>query len=57
MRRRDMSYDNGGNCGTPKPDALQARCGFGPRLVLNMVSMGFDNRASRLRHRSSHLMW
>jgi phospholipase C len=27
-----------GNCGTPKADALQARCGFGPRLVLNMVS-------------------
>ena len=27
-----------GNCGSPKPDALQARCGFGPRLVLNMVS-------------------
>jgi len=27
-----------GNCGTPKADALQARCGFGPRLVLNLVS-------------------
>jgi phospholipase C len=22
----------------PKPDAIQGRCGFGPRLVLNMVS-------------------
>jgi phospholipase C len=29
---------NGGNCGSPKPDAIQGRCGFGPRLVLNMVS-------------------
>ena len=29
---------NGGNCGTPKPDAINARCGFGPRLVLNMIS-------------------
>jgi phospholipase C len=29
---------NGGNCGTPKADALQGRCGLGPRLVLNMVS-------------------
>jgi len=33
-----VSSDNGGNCGSPKPGALQARCGFGPRLVLNMVS-------------------
>lgn len=29
---------NGGSCGTPKADALQARCGFGPRLPLNAVS-------------------
>jgi phospholipase C len=29
---------NGGNCGTPKPDAIQARCGFGPRLALIAVS-------------------
>ena len=29
---------NGGNCGTPRADALQGRCGLGPRLVLNMVS-------------------
>jgi len=28
----------GGNCGTPQADALQGRCGLGPRLVLNMVS-------------------
>ncbi|HXI48499.1 MAG TPA: alkaline phosphatase family protein, partial [Steroidobacteraceae bacterium] len=27
-----------GNCGTPKSDAIQGRCGFGPRLVLNVVS-------------------
>ncbi|MBS0421607.1 MAG: alkaline phosphatase family protein [Proteobacteria bacterium] len=33
-----VSSANGGNCGTPKSDALQGRCGFGPRLVLNMVS-------------------
>ena len=33
-----VSDANGGNCGSPKPDAIQARCGFGPRLVLNMVS-------------------
>jgi phospholipase C len=33
-----VSADNGGNCGTPQADAIQARCGFGPRLVLNMVS-------------------
>ena len=33
-----VSAANGGNCGSPKPDALQGRCGFGPRLVLNMVS-------------------
>ncbi|HEV2547081.1 MAG TPA: alkaline phosphatase family protein [Stellaceae bacterium] len=33
-----VSPANGGNCGTPKADALQARCGFGPRLVLNMLS-------------------
>jgi hypothetical protein len=25
-------------CGTPKADAIQGRCGFGPRLVLNLVS-------------------
>jgi phospholipase C len=34
----DTSGVTGGNCGTPKADALQGRCGFGPRLVLNMVS-------------------
>jgi phospholipase C len=33
-----VSAANGGNCGTPKSDAIQGRCGFGPRLVLNMVS-------------------
>ncbi len=33
-----VSAANGGNCGSPKPDAIQGRCGFGPRLVLNMVS-------------------
>jgi len=33
-----VSAANGGNCGSPKADALQARCGFGPRLVLSMVS-------------------
>jgi phospholipase C len=33
-----VSSGNGGNCGTPKADAIPARCGFGPRLVLNMVS-------------------
>jgi len=33
-----VSPANGGNCGSPKADAIQARCGFGPRLVLNMVS-------------------
>jgi phospholipase C len=33
-----VSDANGGNCGSPKSDAIQARCGFGPRLVLNMVS-------------------
>jgi phospholipase C len=33
-----VSPTNGGNCGTPKGDAIQARCGLGPRLVLNMVS-------------------
>jgi phospholipase C len=33
-----VSPANGGNCGTPKADAIPARCGFGPRLVLNMVS-------------------
>ena len=33
-----VSPANGGNCGTPQPDALLARCGFGPRLVLNMLS-------------------
>jgi phospholipase C len=27
-----------GTCGSPKADALQGRCGLGPRLVLNMVS-------------------
>jgi phospholipase C len=29
---------NGGNCGTPKADAFPARCGFGPRLPLVVVS-------------------
>jgi phospholipase C len=29
---------NGGNCGTPKADALQGRCGLGPRLPLNVIS-------------------
>ena len=33
-----ISSENGGSCGTPKSDAIQGRCGFGPRLVLNMVS-------------------
>jgi phospholipase C len=33
-----VSPANGGNCGSPKADALQGRCGFGPRLVLNLVS-------------------
>ncbi|MDP9008225.1 MAG: alkaline phosphatase family protein [Pseudomonadota bacterium] len=33
-----VSAANGGNCGTPKADAIQGRCGFGPRLVLNLVS-------------------
>ncbi len=33
-----VSPANGGNCGTPRAGAIQARCGFGPRLVLNMVS-------------------
>jgi phospholipase C len=33
-----VSAANGGNCGSPKADAIQARCGFGPRLVLNMAS-------------------
>jgi phospholipase C len=33
-----VSPANGGSCGTPKADALQGRCGFGPRLVLNLVS-------------------
>ena len=33
-----ISEANGGNCGTPKKDAIQGRCGFGPRLVLNVVS-------------------
>jgi phospholipase C len=33
-----ISAANGGTCGTPKSDAIQGRCGFGPRLVLNMVS-------------------
>src|SRR5882724_9151812 len=33
-----VSAANGGNCGSPKADAIQARCGFGPRLVLNLVS-------------------
>ena len=35
---RAVSAANGGNCGSPKADAIQARCGFGPRLVLNLVS-------------------
>ena len=29
---------DGGNCGSPKADAIQGRCGFGPRLVLSVVS-------------------
>jgi phospholipase C len=33
-----VSAANGGNCGSPKADAIQGRCGFGPRLVLNLVS-------------------
>ena len=33
-----VSSANGGNCGSPKPDAIQGRCGLGPRLVLNVVS-------------------
>ena len=33
-----VSAANGGNCGSPKPDAVQGRCGFGPRLILNVVS-------------------
>jgi len=33
-----VSLASGGNCGTPKADALQARCGFGPRLPLNLIS-------------------
>jgi phospholipase C len=33
-----VSSANGGNCGSPKSDAIQGRCGFGPRLVLSMVS-------------------
>jgi phospholipase C len=33
-----VSSANGGNCGTPKPDALQGRCSFGPRLALSVVS-------------------
>jgi phospholipase C len=33
-----LSPANGGNCGTPKADALQARCRFGPRLPLNIIS-------------------
>jgi phospholipase C len=33
-----LSPANGGNCGTPKSDALQARCRFGPRLPLNIIS-------------------
>jgi phospholipase C len=33
-----LSPANGGNCGTPKSDALQARCRFGPRLPLNILS-------------------
>jgi phospholipase C len=33
-----LSPLNGGNCGTPKAGAIQGRCGFGPRLVLNMMS-------------------
>jgi phospholipase C len=33
-----QSPANGGNCGTPKAGAIQGRCGFGPRLVLSMVS-------------------
>jgi phospholipase C len=33
-----LSPANGGNCGTPKADALQGRCRFGPRLPLNVIS-------------------
>jgi phospholipase C len=33
-----VSSANGGNCGTPKPDALQGRCGLGPRLPLSVIS-------------------
>jgi|HubBroStandDraft_4_1064222.scaffolds.fasta_scaffold05507_5 phospholipase C len=33
-----LSPANGGNCGSPKADALQARCRFGPRLPLNIIS-------------------
>jgi phospholipase C len=33
-----VSPANGGNCGTPKADAIQARCGLGPRLPLSLVS-------------------
>jgi phospholipase C len=33
-----ISPANGGNCGTPKADAIQGRCGFGPRLPLNTIS-------------------
>jgi phospholipase C len=33
-----LSPLGGGNCGTPKPDAIQGRCGFGPRLVFNELS-------------------
>lgn len=33
-----ISAANGGNCGTPKADALQGRCGLGPRLPLNIIS-------------------
>jgi phospholipase C len=33
-----VSPANGGNCGTPKADALQGRCGLGPRLPLSVIS-------------------
>jgi phospholipase C len=33
-----VSSESGGNCGTPQSDALQGRCGFGPRLVLSVAS-------------------
>lgn len=49
---------NGGKCGTPKADALQARCGYGPRqpfvvvspwAKVNYVSHGLSSQPSVLR--------